>query len=380
MATVFFTIDKKRFAEIQKNVHNAQNIILTYGTLFYNKPTPEEIEENCVGKITAKRVGNSEEEFKTVVYYKSIFNYNRNSIYTYYDDIKMYVPYVEKQNIIEKQTLHFGQLKLLLTLLHFLRTECSDIKNGKKTVLIYAGAAAGMNIFLSYEYFKHIIDEWVLIDPARFDPRLFKLKNVVILNNFFTDKLATELYEQYCDYNIIYISDIRISPEEERIMSDMSDQLRWYYILKPYKTQFKFRLPWQYSKGEFFPYLSGKQVIQPYAPPNSSESRLVIDGPNARIKHYDLTKYDGKCFTFNNYYRQSNYSNFLGFDLTKYGYDNCCDCARFFVEASNYVSSKNDIIETIKLMNKWVSILSPTRTVVADVATKLKKFKSVSCV
>lgn len=134
--------------------------------------------------------------------------------------------------------------------------------------VLYAGAAPGTHIdFLAKEMFPEVY--FVLIDPANFS--ISETKYIKIINSLMDDDLANKYKETP---NVLFISDIRRTYcSEDLIKEDMSDQQRWYEILGAKVGMFKFRLPWFDGTTE---YMDGDVYTQPYCPPHSTETRLIV--------------------------------------------------------------------------------------------------------
>lgn len=180
----------------------------------------------------------------------------------------------------EKTSIHWGQRKLLLTLIQFITNYWDPIKvpNPK---LVYAGAAPGINIKIVSDLFPEM--EFHLYDPAKF--KIKASDKVQLYNQYFTDEDA----KKWADKSDVYfVSDIRtadytlakdLDDNEKQIMGDMEMQMKWYKIIKPVKAHLKFRLP--YTGGKRPPrveYLHGIIYKQPWAPQTTTETRLVPDG------------------------------------------------------------------------------------------------------
>lgn len=217
-----------------------------------------------------------------------------------------------------KNVIHWGQRKLFLTELEFLVMYFKKnpiIPSGKKIIVVYAGAAPGIHSPLLSRMFNTV--EFQLYDPAKFSPLLDKWKNIHVHQEYFTDEIA---HKWSSDNNpndiILFISDIRTANPakmdnvevEKRVFDDHVAQMRWYQIMKPTMTMLKFRLPWD---NNITKYLAGDIYIQPYPPATSTETRLIIDGPNAQIIDYDNKAYEEILFHFNTEQREWEYDNIM---------------------------------------------------------------------
>jgi len=239
-----------------------------------------------------------------------------------------------------KSTLHAGQLKLMLSELYFLLHYSKD-----NDTVVYAGAAVGSHIILLQELFPKI--NWVLIDPGKFDSRLIKLskdepKRFIVDNSYFTDEYATKISKTYKTDNVLFISDIRLQPIEEKVMMDMKNQETWTKIINPRHVMLKFRLPWDQKT---FEYLDGKVLLQQFPPQTSTETRLIASFPY-KTKVWNAKKYESQMFYHNTVYRvhyfewSEKYENVI---KNIKGLDHCYDCAASILIMEMYVNSKKNV-------------------------------------
>ncbi len=214
-----------------------------------------------------------------------------------------------------KFTTHVGQRKLLLAEMEFLTWITGELSNGGKVPLdkvtwpsiVYAGAADGAHqILMAQEFFPQF--EYYLYDPAQFDKRLYGIKNIHIVNDYFTDETSKKWFETS---NVIFISDIRRTPDEDYtksakagaefeqlIKEDMKMQMRWVNIIKPKWAMLKFRLPYQKGKVK---YLGGILHFQVWPGETSTETRLWISDRDGtyETKIYDNVVYEQYMFRHN---------------------------------------------------------------------------------
>ena len=222
----------------------------------------------------------------------------------------------------EKLSIHWGQRKLLLTLVQFL-TLFWNPKKTPKPIVVYAGAAPGTNIKTVSMLFPEI--EFHLYDPSP-----FKIKNsdkIHIYQQYFTDDDA----KKWSGRNDVYfVSDIRtadytkaknLDENEDQIMKDMEMQMRWFAIINPVEGHLKFRPP--YTGGNRPPrinYLYGYILKQPWAPQTTTESRLVPvrdEQGNWTYPSWSAQKYQDQMFFHNVVIRESyRYNNPFTNDLT----------------------------------------------------------------
>jgi cap2 methyltransferase len=155
---------------------------------------------------------------------------------------------------------------------------------------------------------------------------------------YFTDDDAKYWSEQSDKY-IVFCSDIRTEPaDEENVKANMDMQLRWWKIMNPQLSMFKFRLQWNNDETE---YPEGDIYSQPYCGPTSTETRLIVK-KDAKIISYSNKKYEEQLFYHNNIRRKAKYNSVLGdVTLEKDGVDNCYDCTSFINIISNYLAFMN---------------------------------------
>lgn len=180
----------------------------------------------------------------------------------------------------DKKGIHWGQRKLLLTLIQFL-TKFWDPTLVPNPVLVYAGAAPGTNIKIVSDLFPEV--EMHLYDPSKF--KIKPTEKIHLYNQYFTDEDAKKWAGRK---DVYFVSDIRtadyttakdLNDNENQIMNDMKMQMTWFRIIQPVKAHLKFRLP--YTGGARPPrvdYLYGHILKQPWAPQTTTESRLVPIG------------------------------------------------------------------------------------------------------
>lgn len=236
----------------------------------------------------------------------------------------------------KKTTLHAGQLKLCLSEILFLHNHSKD-----GDLVIYAGAASGRHFPFILKYFPKL--RYILIDPAPFDKTLIKIAKketemIKLENKFFTDELATTIRKNY-EGDILFISDIRLEPNEKDIIKDMHAQERWHKILQPRYSMLKFRLPWGFGK---FKYFDGQVQLQQYPPQTSTETRLIVE-KNPKMRDWDTKQYEDQMFYHNTVARVRLYK------IPKYekiikstpGMDNCYDCVASLIILDKFIGDHN---------------------------------------
>ena len=213
------------------------------------------------------------------------------------------LPY-RRRNDEEKTSVHWGQRKLLLTLVQFL-TLFWDPRKIKKPVVVYAGAAPGTNIGIVSTLFPEV--EFHLYDPAPF--KIKSNEKIHLYQQYFTDNDAARWTGRS---DILFISDIRtadytktknLDENEAQIMKDMDMQMRWFTIINPVSGQLKFRPPYTGgTRPAHIKYLYGYVFRQPWAPQTTTEGRLVpVRGPDGKWLSiaWSTQKYQDQMFHLN---------------------------------------------------------------------------------
>jgi SAM-dependent methyltransferase len=245
-----------------------------------------------------------------------------------------------------KLVLHWGQRKLLLNEIEFLTLFLKNNQSTDDIYAIYAGSAPGTHILYLSKLFPTIHFE--LYDPRVFSSKLLKNTDMIKTHvQYFTHDTAKEwISTNHPTKQILFISDIRTAtPEtqtpaevEARVKIDQTWQEDWYHIIKPDMAMFKFRLPWDDDTTE---YLDGDVYIQPYPPPTSTETRLIV-GKNAATKTYNNRKYEEQMFYFNNHVRPTEFTNPIQTinPMNKNGLDNMYDSAAEVYILDQYLKLK----------------------------------------
>lgn len=129
---------------------------------------------------------------------------------------------------------------------------------------------------------------------------------------------------------------------EEEVEEDMVAQMRWYKILRPFRSMLKFRLPYIGDKIDRkikLDYLDGDIFFQIWPAGSSSECRLVVK-ENANIKTFDSIKYENQLFRFNQVERVMCYEHDVDVD----GLDHCYDCKAEVFVFCEYLKLRDKLI------------------------------------
>lgn len=225
-----------------------------------------------------------------------------------------------------KKTLHWGQLKLLLTEIEFL-----TLYGNKKATMVYAGAAPGIHIPYLMALFKNITFD--LYDPAKF--AIKPNERCTINRGLFTDEIA----KTFKGKNILFCSDIRSNPDEKSVHADMQMQQKWMEIIEPDFSMVKFRL--RYTNPSFTKYPMGKLYVQPFVGPTSTETRLIIKKTfDAVDVKYDELAYEQACAHTNVVTKKCLCDIDLGQEkYRKLGLDGCYDCVSMIHILNEYYNA-----------------------------------------
>ncbi len=278
-----------------------------------------------------------------------------------------------KTNNEFKKCIHWGQLKLFLTEIHFLTLSCQKFGSNKK-VFIYAGAAPGDHSVLLHKMFPDIT--FILVDPAPFNHTVitysksvsnFKIISGIDGQGFFTNKLAEYLKNKFHNSTILFTSDIRLNnPDEIDVQQDQIRQFNWIKILEPNISMVKFRLPY----GELIPkgiskYPKGTIFIQPFPGVSSTETRFILYKEDINtISEYSDEQYERTLFKHN--INRSQYKYYIPekyeYNLLTDGFCNCYDCCLMQQIISDYMKLINLEVTRDSLKDYITKIISQTST------------------
>ena len=218
----------------------------------------------------------------------------RNSIEIELTNTAPQLPYMRRT---EKNAVHWGQRKLLLSEIQFL-TQYGDLSD----LVVYAGSAPGVHTpYLSSLFPTHT---FVLVDPNPF--KIAPTQHIHILSGYFDDQLATTLNSR----NPLFISDIRtaepskMTPRqtEMSIIEDNLMQVRWVEIMNPIASMLKFRCA--YVDSQLVPPMpntvmyEGKVMLQAWSTQSGTETRLIVRKP-LHLKEYNNRLYQDQMFYHN---------------------------------------------------------------------------------
>ena len=232
-----------------------------------------------------------------------------------------------------KTVVHWGQLKMFLVVLLFL---INKVKTTDKIVhIIYPGAAPGDTILILCKMFPNTL--WYLIDPNPVHPSLNNHPTVKeVKREYFTDKTAEYYKDKFKNTKdkILLLSDIREETDDTDVIEDQEANIRWHNIIKPDFSYFKFRCP--YDNPKKYKYYDAKAYIQPFAPIDTTESRLIFE-KEIKSKVWDIDEYQGKFNYFNRVLRPSYYKKSIIKDNNYF--DHCYDCTYFSYLIRNYTDN-----------------------------------------
>ena len=211
------------------------------------------------------------------------------------------------------QTMHWGQLKLLISEIEFLTPFFGEVFH-----VVYAGAAPGIHIPILSMMFPSM--HFILVDPLASVIADGEYWNIKVMQVHMTDELAQTFASQFQSDQLLFISDVRVgtnkrSPHHEsdkahqkRIKKDMDDQKKWVKIMSPLSSMLKFRLPWDDSiegkGGTLYP--KGNIHLPVYGRSMTHETRLVVEKGAVDVS-YDNKLYEGQMAYFNQVLRPALY-------------------------------------------------------------------------
>jgi hypothetical protein len=266
---------------------------------------------------------------------------------------------------------HWGQKKLLLSEIQFLTNiKMNGLKDFKDYAIVYIGSACGSHLPILFNMFPDLI--WLLDDPNPYSEyvKRFGKDKVSIFNMYFTDDTIEHVFQNVKGRKILFISDIRVTPTEEQVMSDMAKQAEWGIKLHSDYMLLKFRLPYnapnaykpktindlnlnkKYISNYYFVanhsiYLKGDLYLQLYPPPYSTELRLLVKKNNEG--KYDLDNYDNetienKLFNYNSEIR--GFIDIEGYNFLNVivGFDTSLECIMEY----NIIKKYYEYFENIK--------------------------------
>ena len=379
-----------------------QNILLRWKTINYNY---NELLLNVKNNINNKT--------KRLSYHKNInIDYFDKIIPETTNDLTFQSQYIGDARDFQSRC-HWGQKKLLLSEIQFLTKVCQKLntKSLKDYAVVYAGAAHGFHFPILYNLFPDLI--WLLYDPARFSkeagmhPQKEKVK---IFNQFFTDDTIKHAKQNSENRKILFISDIRLTPDEEAVMKDMISQAKWGTDLEADYMLLKYKLPYddentkQYKTNTIddlqinpkyiinpklkaddktLLYLKGDIYLQLFAHIHSIELRLMVEKVNGKyeletVKYSEIEK---KMFYFNTSLRTSWSTE--DYDFLHYipGYDSSIECVMEYFIIKNYyeylhnIKDKNIIIQKIFDMAFFHEKLAHTTFINCNYDTMIRTIK-----
>jgi hypothetical protein len=252
----------------------------------------------------------------------------------------------------DPKPVHFGQLKLLLSEMHFLTKYQKDAK-----YVLYVGAASGEHNALLAKLFPKL--KFILYDPRDFSIKA--TEQIQIHQKFFTEEEAKKYVSMAND--MLFMSDIRnldiakvrtdLPKLDKLLMSDQNKQKEWVQIIRPKRALLKFRLP--YGKGKT-KYLGGKIYLQMFSP-QSAEARLLVKDYDSEVE-YDNVEYDERMTYYNYYLRcKGTKDEFTVSVLKKLNLKNNNDTA-LFVNVVRYYLDSTDVDKVAKLCNEILDYMA----------------------
>ena len=283
-----------------------------------------------------------------------------------------------------KTCIHWGQLKLMLTEVEFIALAIQARGNDPREIyLVYPGSAPGHHMNKLSAMFPDVHFE--LYDPNDFIPKdTDKIKTHV---QFFMNADAEKWKSaDHPDKFIIFNTDIRTFPATPEVVAEnMQMQRKWYDIMRPELSMFKFRLPWTKGHTE---YPLGDIYIQPFPGQSSTETRLIVK-KDAQPFAYDHTLYEEQCAYHNNVMRARAYDLYKPLDLNTDTLDNCYDCTAFleicklYLTVTNKPADESDIIALAQDISAHIvdgkTLITQTAKEYHDKIAKLRSAIFIQC-
>ena len=230
--------------------------------------------------------------------------------------LRMYYEHFQRETRPVRKRFHNGQRKLFMAEFEFLSMCISNNTLDCTYHVIYAGSAPGNHIPLLVHFFPQV--RFILYDPNihRLNNSQFNIPSThfEIHQRRFDDTEAHGLRKRFDQYSndqpphrVLFISDIRSTKPadplaENKILQDMSSQMAWHSIIRPYKSMLKFRPTYSTycieNRSSLMSYLQGTRKNQIWAPLHSTECRLIVD-QDAPIVQYDYVTHESQMFYVN---------------------------------------------------------------------------------
>ena len=295
-----------------------------------------------------------------MINYRIIYNEKRKFYRTFNKTYPEYDEYGKDSILPRPIGCHDGQRKLLFSEIEFYK-ELSKYHNLNDILVVYVGSGHNNHGPIIFDMFPEL--DFFMCDPIH-----YKFKHSITNDkerfHYLGDYYLDDSYLEVIKFNkknkkIAFICDIREDTNELDIFNNMLSQQKWTIQLNSIAYLLKFRLPYlkkgfKYEyfnydipinrnidkikikkfKKEGFKYLSGKIMLQVYAPLMSTESRLLYIRKSYNEKfifdNYNVYRYNFNFFYFNlldrykifSYKESSKLKNhLLGYDD---GYDSVC--------------------------------------------------------
>lgn len=229
----------------------------------------------------------------------------------------------ERRMLDQKTVVHWGQRKLVLTLVQFL-TRFWDQRAHPRPQIVYVGVTSGESIAIVSRMFQACIFHLYNNDPNN-SFQISPSDRIRLYEDVFTDHTA-QFWSK--EKSVFFVSDIRVVTQSEGlIQKELDIQRQWYETINPVAAHLKFRLPYapQISPNSntppqkaFFEYLNGHLFKQPWTPASSTETRLVpfdksaigsfnTSNPKVAVSPtimWDTRKYESQMFYHNTMIRE----------------------------------------------------------------------------
>jgi len=290
-----------------------------------------------VNKITRKYYTRPR-EYKDFIFYLND-NFPRKP---YSDNLKLDYP-----------NYHIGQLKLLISEIFFLTQKLNNLN--EYCICVYIGSAGGFHIPVLANMFPNIL--FMLYDGAKH--YINPTYNIIIHQELFLEP-NVKLFK---DVDVYFISDIRVADQdyykfERNVYIDNLLNRHIVMSLDPKKSLLKFRFPFEIENEDEKIYLSGKFLLQTFAPNKSAETRL-IPFSNGDLVEGDPKKYEEQMFYFNTEYRNRSFEDLDRLFGLNYDFYSFYKTMEMFLQKKGKNEIKNCIIIFCKNLEKIKAIGRP---------------------
>jgi len=212
---------------------------------------------------------------------------------------------------------HFGQRKLLMSKLACLTPHAHVL-----THVLCVGAVPGIHLSMLMSTFPMI--QWTIYDPNFANHKhetslLTRHSQCTLHATQFTTEHAVQFAAKHKGKAYAFLC-------EDNADDFMDRQREWYYAMSPHISMLKFKCEYVSSDDQsVLSYMDGALYLPVWGKVCTTETRLIIDGPNAKEKSYMPRKYGDQMHYFNAVARPALYQHALS-DVARHAFCCCFDC------------------------------------------------------